>query len=64
MRDSDWSRAKILRSDWLLPEGAIITTKISFETTWSCRICLGKDFFLPLEGTRISLRFFGLPKVK
>ena len=26
MRDSDWSRAKILRSDWLGPIGAIITT--------------------------------------
>ena len=26
MRDSDWSRPKILRSDWLLLIGAIMTT--------------------------------------
>ena len=26
MRDSDWSRANLLRSDWLLLIGAIITT--------------------------------------
>ena len=26
MRVSDWSRAKILRSDWLGPIGAIMTT--------------------------------------
>ena len=28
MRDSDWSREKMLRSDWLLPSVATITTKI------------------------------------
>ena len=26
MRDSDWSRENLLRSDWLLPKGAIMTT--------------------------------------
>ena len=26
MRDSDWSRENLLRSDWLLPIGAIMTT--------------------------------------
>ena len=26
MRDSDWSRPNLLRSDWLLLNGAIITT--------------------------------------
>ena len=26
MRDSDWSRPNFLRSDWLLPKGAIYTT--------------------------------------
>ena len=26
MRDSDWSRANLLRSDWLLLIGATITT--------------------------------------
>ena len=28
MRDSDWSRENMLRSDWLLPSVATITTKI------------------------------------
>ena len=28
MRDSDWSRAKILRSDWLGLIGAIMTTQV------------------------------------
>ena len=27
MRDSDWSRQNFLRSDWLLPTVAMITTK-------------------------------------
>ena len=27
MRDSDWSRPKLLRSDWLPPIGAIMTTE-------------------------------------
>ena len=26
MRDSDWSRENLLRSDWLGPKGASITT--------------------------------------
>ena len=26
MRDSDWSREKLLRSDWLLPSVAMYTT--------------------------------------
>ena len=26
MRDSDWSRENLLRSDWLVPKGAIMTT--------------------------------------
>ena len=28
MRDSDWSRENLLRSDWLVPKGASITTVI------------------------------------
>ena len=28
MRDSDWSRRNLLRSDWLVPKGAIMTTEI------------------------------------
>ena len=32
MRDSDWSRENLLRSDWLLPSVATITTQsISFH---------------------------------
>ena len=30
MRDSDWSRQILLRSDWLLPIGAIMTTSEDF----------------------------------
>ena len=26
MRDSDWSRENLLRSDWSVPKGAIMTT--------------------------------------
>ena len=26
MRDSDWSRENVLRSDWSVPKGATITT--------------------------------------
>ena len=29
MRDSDWSRENLLRSDWLLPTVAMITTKVN-----------------------------------
>ena len=29
MRDSDWSRRNLLRSDWLLPRVALITTDIA-----------------------------------
>ena len=35
MRDSDWSRPNLLRSDWLLPIGAIMTTYASLEQ--SCK---------------------------
>ena len=31
MRDSDWSRQILLRSDWLLPIGAIMTTSIAIK---------------------------------
>ena len=27
MRDSDWSRENLLRSDWSVPKGAIMTTQ-------------------------------------
>ena len=30
MRDSDWSRQILLRSDWLLPRVALITTILVF----------------------------------
>ena len=32
MRDSDWSRENLLRSDWLVPKGASITTDRWFTT--------------------------------
>ena len=34
MRDSDWSRENLLRSDWLVLQGAIMTTlyHVNFET--------------------------------
>ena len=35
MRDSDWSRQILLRSDWLLPIGAIMTTNF-----WKSKIYL------------------------
>ena len=38
MRDSDWSRQILLRSDWLLPIGAIMTTH---KLVWTL-----KTFFL------------------
>ena len=31
MRDSDWSRENLLRSDWLLPRVALITTEDKFH---------------------------------
>ena len=33
MRDSDWSRENLLRSDWLVPKGASITTYQGFQHT-------------------------------
>ena len=33
MRDSDWSRENLLRSDWLLLIGAIMTTNLGKQTT-------------------------------
>ena len=32
MRDSDWSREILLRSDWLGPRVALITTIVMLET--------------------------------
>ena len=31
MRDSDWSRQNLLRSDWLVPKVAPITTNVRLE---------------------------------
>ena len=46
MRDSDWSRENLLRSDWLVPKGASITTLVDavlqtvtlFTTPKKCRL--------------------------
>ena len=35
MHDSDWSRENLLRSDWLLLNGAIMTTSVDVR-----KICL------------------------
>ena len=40
MRDSDWSRQNLLRSDWLLPRVATYTTNI---------ICIDRGFAKPKE---------------
>ena len=34
MRDSDWSRENLLRSDWLLPTVAMITTRKDAKFKW------------------------------
>ena len=40
MRDSDWSRRNLLRSDWLLPRVALYTTffHLSFALFFFCAI--------------------------
>ena len=37
MRDSDWSRANLLRSDWLLPSVAIMTTNRFSVSEWAAK---------------------------
>ena len=36
MRDSDWSRANLLRSDWLGPSVAIMTTQLRVYVLGRC----------------------------
>ena len=38
MRDSDWSRQNLLRSDWLLPSVASITTIVDFSSDYSAEV--------------------------
>ena len=41
MRDSDWSRENLLRSDWLVLQGATITTHVvptAIAKISSCRV--------------------------
>ena len=43
--DSDWSRQNLLRSDWLVLEGATITTEFCIIPAWishSCQHCSTK----------------------
>ena len=47
MRDSDWSRPKLLRSDWLLPSVALCTT-YKHPARFVKKIAK-KDFFLSLN---------------
>ena len=44
MRASDWSRQNVLRSDWLLPSVALITT-----TGASYRPLIKRDFVIPFR---------------
>ena len=62
MRDSDWSRKILLRSDWLLPSVAICTTAVvhrvdnNYSPKW--RWLAGGDY---LPRPRVSIQ--GVPKV-
>ena len=38
MRDSDWSRANLLRSDWLPITGAIMTTTTKYKVTFASNV--------------------------
>ena len=58
MRDSDWSRENLLRSDWSVPKGAIMTTNfknfkiVLSELSPNLAMILVPDFFLTrLVGT-------------
>ena len=44
MRDSDWSRQILLRSDWLVLNGAIMTTSTDQEP--SLLLNVTEDYFL------------------
>ena len=61
MRDSDWSRQNLLRSDWLLPSVALMTTlslSLNSETCfppWTelkkrCYLVIARCAFVPVEG--------------
>ena len=46
MRDSDWSREILLRSDWLGPSVAIYTTIAVLEKNMNCKLKLhSKGFY-------------------
>ena len=57
MRDSDWSREILLRSDWSVPKGAIITTiySLKFSDIWQnfyfYRILNDEKFKMEVEQT-------------
>ena len=55
MRDSDWSRENVLRSDWSVPKGAIMTTlsnHLNFRDSGLIRII---SSFLKRESLQVSL---------
>ena len=47
MRDSDWSRQILLRSDWLVLNGAIMTTSTDQEP--SLLLNVTEDYFLGVQ---------------
>ena len=52
MRDSDWSREILLRSDWLGPFVAICTTKVSahvFSAHSSINYLCGTEQFVQID---------------
>ena len=59
MRDSDWSRKFLLRSDWLGPSVALITTIDCYELKGDLSLVMLKelfhDSFENFESTRICM---------
>ena len=49
MRDSDWSRENLLRSDWSGPKGAIYTTFTHIVSKVLPSVILSEIFFLTLK---------------
>ena len=66
MRDSDWSRENLLRSDWLGLIVATMTTRVYFESTffpvrfkWALKL-YRKCFYKINKGDTLTLTLVGL----
>ena len=55
MRDSDWSRQILLRSDWLVPRVALITTGVDRNPEYQSR-CSTRLTYRRLEGVKARFR--------